>query len=174
MLLWAGKFATSKIEHSFKTVWNKHLLGHHFFAGDGTHIFNTMTNNHLLGIKAISSWEYPGHFSQSYSNFLTQNETWKQTENLTRNEGLFISFILNALKTNLVCEITLRFLTNRLAPRFSFLFKIHVGERISFSHIWSCWIQWEADFFGKNSWVVYWFWLRKRFVRDAEAKFHAR
>ena len=34
----------------------------------------------MLAIATISSWEYPGHFSQSYSNFFTQNETWKQTE----------------------------------------------------------------------------------------------
>ena len=89
--------------------------------------------------------------------FFYPKRNLETNRNLKRNQGLFISFILNALKTNLLCEITQRIsFQNRCGRAYFFskymwetvfLFKIHGGERIYFQYTCGT-----AYFFSKYMW----------------------
>ena len=110
-------------------------------------LFNTITNNHLLGIKAISSWEYPGHFSQSYSNFFYPKRNLETNRKSQKKSSLFHIFYFKCAKNKFVVRNNSAYFFSQYMWESVFLFKILVGQRISFQNTCG-----RAYFFSKYMW----------------------
>ena len=69
MLLWASKFATAKIECSFK-IETKHLWGNIYFAGDDTivyiYIYIYIYNLIELRVRSQKGWVWHSLFNKIY------------------------------------------------------------------------------------------------------------